>query len=214
MLALSLVFACILRERANMQACVLCMPDAGNLSCCLYDAALCNALYCPVHFIAQRSMGESLQFAKHTKYANSQTAKLNAVEPAKHPLLSMRSLHAGCRLSWLRRAGFHTCRLNGLLKDSADRDIRPTYFVGSTNTFVGQVSIPATLDASEAFAKQAYCACRIRSMPIHPRFHSERFQPAQGAYSGDVDRVFRVMPITQTGHGDHQSGERWLDRKS
>ena len=34
------------------------------------------------------------------------------------------------------------------------------------------------------------------------------------AYSGDVDRVFRVMPITQTGHGDHQSGERWLDRKS
>jgi hypothetical protein len=36
----------------------------------------------------------------------------------------------------------------------------------------------------------------------------------QDAYSGDVDRVFRVMPITQTGHGDHQSGERWLDRKS
>ena len=34
------------------------------------------------------------------------------------------------------------------------------------------------------------------------------------AYSGDVDRVFRVMPITQTGHGDHQSGERWLDKKS
>jgi hypothetical protein len=34
------------------------------------------------------------------------------------------------------------------------------------------------------------------------------------AYSGDVDRVFWVMPITQTGHGDHQSGERWLDKKS
>lgn len=34
------------------------------------------------------------------------------------------------------------------------------------------------------------------------------------AYSGDVDRVFRVMPIIQTGHGDRQSGERWLDRKS
>jgi len=38
--------------------------------------------------------------------------------------------------------------------------------------------------------------------------------PLLNAYSGDVDRVFRVMPITQTGHGDHQSGERWLDKKS
>jgi len=34
------------------------------------------------------------------------------------------------------------------------------------------------------------------------------------AYSGDVDRAIRVMPITQIGHGDRWSGERWLDRKS
>jgi hypothetical protein len=30
----------------------------------------------------------------------------------------------------LRRTGFHTCRLNGLRKDSADRDIRPTAHSG------------------------------------------------------------------------------------
>jgi hypothetical protein len=30
----------------------------------------------------------------------------------------------------------------------------------------------------------------------------------KNAYSGDVDRAIRVIPITQTGHGDRQSGER------
>jgi len=47
----------------------------------------------------------------------------------------------------LRRAGFQTCRLNGLPKDSADRDIRPTNFVGPISILqdasVGQVSKPA-----------------------------------------------------------------------
>ena len=39
----------------------------------------------------------------------------------------------------LRRAGFHTCRLNGLPNDSADKDIRPT-------NLLGQVSIPSDND--------------------------------------------------------------------
>jgi hypothetical protein len=47
---------------------------SGLNTYCLYDAALCNALYCPMLFTA------SLHFAKHTKYA-SKHAKVNFVHP-------------------------------------------------------------------------------------------------------------------------------------
>jgi len=43
----------------------------------------------------------------------------------------------------LRRISFHTCRLNGLRKDSADRDIRPTNFVASCPSTNYMNSVPA-----------------------------------------------------------------------